>query len=147
MISHLQATGHLTLPMAMVGDLCDIDARIKNGDESGWRGDPSMGVFLNAGNGQFEVWGVDRGGNEYLAASHDRLDHTLLVKLREGDPTRHDVIQRVLDANAKLEADRQATDRDAFGEVAEKIQWGIRQDFAQHLGGRGGIHAVPGKGD
>ena len=142
MISNLEANGHLMLTTAQIGDLMDIDRRIKQGDESGWRGDPTMGVFINRFTGQFEVWGVDRGGNEYLAAAHDKLDHTLLIKLREGDPTKHDVIQRVLDKNQRLRDEREARDRERIAEVADKLQWGIRQDFGQHLGGRKRMHFV-----
>lgn len=143
MISNLEANGHLMLTTAQIGDLMDIDSRIKNGDESGWRGDPTMGIFINRHTGMFEVWGIDRGGNQYLAASHDKLDHTLLIKLREGDPTKHDVFQRVLDHNQKMLDDARAKERERLAEVGEKFQWAIRQDFAQHMGGRKRVHAVP----
>jgi hypothetical protein len=145
MISALEANGHLSVPLNFIGDMLDIDRRVKQGDESGWRGDPSMGLFLNPENGNFEVWGVDARGKAYLAASHHKMDHTLLIKLREGDWRKHDVIQRVLDNNASLEATAKAKARDEFEALADKMQWAIRRDFAQHLGGRGGIHAVPGR--
>lgn len=121
--------GRIELPLAMVGDLYDIDRRIKEGDESGWRGDPSMCIELNRITGWFEVWGIDRGGRKYMAASHDKLDHTLLIKLREGDPTRHDVIDRVLKANQKLRDDQKRADDERFAVVAEKIQHAIRKEF------------------
>ena len=136
MISQLEANGVIHMSVAMLGDMHDIDQRIKYGDESGWRGDPSMGLFVNAITGHFEVWGIDRGGNGYLAASHDKLDHTLLIKLREGDPTRNDAFQRVLDHNAKVEADKKAAAREKLEEAGDKLQWAIRQDFSQHMGGR-----------
>jgi len=136
MLSSLEANGVLHLSMAQIGDLMDLDRRVKEGDECGWRGDPTMGIFINRFTGEFEVWGVDRGGNQYKAASHHKLDHTLLIKLREGDPTKHDVFQRVLDANEKLKADRDQANREKAAEVADKLAWGIRQDFSQHLGGR-----------
>ena len=138
LIPSMEATGRINLTMAQVGDLLDIDRRIKDGDESGWRGDPSMGIFVNTSTGWFEVWGYDRAGREYLAASHETLDHTLLIKLREGDMTRpgNDPFQKVLDHNAKLKADQDRREHDEFEQLADKMQWGIRQDFAQHLGGR-----------
>jgi hypothetical protein len=135
MISQLEANGVIHMSVAQLGDLLDLDRRIKDGDESGWRGDPSMGVFVNTITGHFEVWGIDRGGNGYLAASHDKLDHTLLIKLREGDPTRHDTFQRVLDHNAKVVADQKAAAHDKLTEAGDKLQWAIRKDFGQHMGG------------
>ena len=142
MISNLEANGHLMLTTAQIGDLMDIDSRIKNGDESGWRGDPTMGIFINRHTGMFEVWGIDRAGNQYLAASHDKLDHTLLIKLREGDPTKHDVFQRVLDKNQKMLADAKAKEHERFAEVGDKLQWAIKRDHGQHMGGRRRMYAV-----
>lgn len=130
MISHLERNGVLELPIAMVGDLMDIDRRVKHGDAVyGWRGDETMGVFLNALTREFEIWGIDRQGKEYLAASHHTLDQTLIRKLAEGDPRYHDQFQRVLDHNAKLVADRKARDRDEFNVVGDKIRWAIRREF------------------
>ena len=137
MLSHLEANGVLHLTLAQIGDLNDIDHRVKYGDESGWRGDPSMGIFINQFTGEFEVWGIDRGGNEYKACSHHKLDHTILIKLREGDPQRNDVWQKVLDHNAKLDADRKSAAREQLEEVGEKMQWALRRDFAAHMGGTG----------
>ena len=145
MISHLEANGHVTMSIAQVGDLCDIDHRVKNGDESGWRGDPTMGIYFNVDTKMFEVWGLDRAGKSYLACSHDRLDHQILVKLRQGDPRKHDVIQEVLDANTKMRDDDARRQRAALEEFADKVAWGIRRDFAQHLGGRGAVHVVNGR--
>lgn len=142
MISTLEANGRMEMPIPMYNELQDIDRRIKYGDESGWRGDPTMGVFFNQVKKRFEVWGLDGRGNEYEAASSDTLSTNLIVKLREGDWQRHDVHQRVLDANAKLASDRQAADSEARREVGEKLQWAIRRDFATHLGGRGGVHSI-----
>lgn len=109
----------------------DIDRRIKEGDESGWRGDPSMFLMLNPRNGMFEVWGIDRGGNQYLACSHHACDHTLLRKLVAGDPQRHDVINETLKANAKAKADRDAADRDKALVVADKLGHAIRADAGE----------------
>lgn len=145
MISNLEANGHLMLTTAQIGDLMDIDSRIKNGDESGWRGDPTMGIFINRHTGMFEVWGIDRGGNQYLAASHDKLDHTLLIKLREGDPTKHDVFQRVIDKNKKVLEDAQAKESERLRDVAEKFHWAVKRDFGQHMGGRRTMYAVSDK--
>lgn len=129
MISVLEATGHVPMPVAMVGDMLDLDRRIKYGDESGWRGDESMGIFLNKHTGWWEVWGVDRAGNQYLAASHHQLDHTLLIKLREGDPQKHDVIDRVLKVNqARRDAEKQQQD-EQFAEIAAKVQHAINKEF------------------
>ena len=139
LIPHLQANGVLEVPF----DVFDIDRRIKFGDESGWRGDPTMCLCINPHAERYEVWGIDRHGNEYMACSAKELDHRILVQLREGDPTRNDPWQKVLDHNAKLKEDQDKADRDQFAQVADKVQWGIRQDFGHLLGGRGRKHAFP----
>lgn len=132
MLSHLEANGVMWVPT----DLFDIDRRIKNGDESGWRGDPTMGLFYNPHLHRFEVWGIDRGGNQYLAASHHELSVEIVHKLRNGDPTRNDPWQQVLDHNAKVKAEMQQKDREKRAELADKLAWGIRQDFGHLYGGR-----------
>lgn len=138
MISALSSTGHVELSMKQIGDMFDIDYRIKHGDESGWRGDMTMGIFVNPETEWFEVRGLDRNGNPYLAASHPTLDHTLLIKLRDGDPTKNDVHQRVLDHNAKVKLDQEYAQAQARGEGQEKMQWALRQAFGHLTGGRGG---------
>lgn len=139
MISKLEANGVVWLPTAMVADIQDLDERIKYGDESGWRGDPSMGIFLNRQAERFEVWGIDRSGRQYMAASHDRLDDGwIILKLLAGDPYRHDVFQETLDHNAKVRADNKAKDAEAFREVGDKLHWALRKDLG--LGDR--LHAV-----
>jgi len=108
----------------------EIDRRIKEGDESGWRGDPTMDLMWNPANGMFEVWGTDLAGTRYLAASHHRADHTLLEKLVKGDPRRFDVIAGVLETNARLARERDAAERDMRLEKHEKLAWAINRDFA-----------------
>lgn len=142
LLSELRANGQLWMTPADMGAMLDIDRRIKDGDESGWRGDPSMGLFYNQQLERFEVWGFDRSGKEYLAAAHDKLDITLVHKLRDGDPRKHDVFQRVIDNNLKVQAEQAKADAEKLAEVADKLQWGIRQDFGQHFGGRKRFHAV-----
>ena len=142
LLSRLEANGTLWMTPASIGAMQDLDRRIKDGDESGWRGDPSMGLFYNQVLNRFEVWGFDKAGKEYLAAANDHMDVRIIEQLRNGDPRLHDVFQEVLDKNAKLAADRETADREKRLEVADKLAWGIRQDFGQHLGGRKFMHAV-----
>lgn len=128
-ISPLTSTGTVPMSMAAVGDLYDIDYRIKHGDESGWRGDPTMCVNINTITGWFEVWGIDRAGKDYMAASHHTLDHTLLIKLREGDPQKHDVFDRVLKSNQALKDAQKKADDEQFAEIAGKVQHAINKEF------------------
>ena len=121
----------------------DIDRRIKEGDESGWRGDPTMDLMFNPANRMFEVWGTDLAGTRYLAASHHRADHTLIQKLILGDPQKFDVIAGVLETNRRIAEQREAAEREQRMEAHEKLQWAIRRDFAQHFGGKGSVHSVP----
>ena len=121
LISRLEANGQLWMTPASIGAMLDIDRRIKDGDESGWKGDPSMGLFYNQQLARFEVWGFDRAGKEYLACAHDHLTVEIIHKLRDGDPAKNDVFQRVIDNNLKVEADRKAKERDKLGEVSDKL--------------------------
>jgi hypothetical protein len=123
-------------------DVFDIDHRIKHGDESGWRGDPTMRLSWNPANRMFEVWATDLGGTDYIAASHDECNHVLLQKLVAGDPQKFDVIQGVLDTNRRLAAEREAAHKERRMEAHEKLQWGIRQDFGHLLGGKQGVHSM-----
>lgn len=142
MTSNLEATGRRRFE----DDLLDIDARAKYGDATiGWRGDLSMCVVLNTVTRRFEIWGIDARGEDYMAASNDTLDQQLIIKLRDGDPRLGDVMQRVLDTNAKRKAELEAKDRDARGALGEKLQWAIKRDMAAHNGGRGGVHSIPRK--
>lgn len=117
-------------------DIFDIDRRIKYGDESGWRGDPTMGLFFNPELNRFEVWGIDRGGTQYIAASHHELSHEILIKLRNGDPTRNDPWQRIIDHNTKVKKEQETADRERRAEVFDKLAWAARQDFGHLYGGR-----------
>lgn len=142
LFSPLAANGRLWLTPETMGAMEDIGKRIRDGDESGWRGDPTMGLFYNQHTGNFEVWGADRRGEQYLACVHPHLTLEIIHKLREGDWQKNDVFQRVLDANAKLAADQAQADREKLQDIGDKLHWGIRQDFGAHLGGRKRFHAV-----
>ena len=87
----------------LTSDVLDIGRRIREGDEL-WRGDPSMRLCWNPLTQKYEVVGVDRTGQQYLAASHHTCDQTLLIKLSEGDPTKHNVLARVMKENEQLRA-------------------------------------------
>lgn len=120
----------------------DIDRRIKEGDESGWRGDPTMDLMFNPATRMFEVWGTDLGGNRYMAASHHRADHTLLMKLVNGDPQRFDVVAGVLETNRRLAEAREAAEKEQRMEAHHKLQWAIRRDFGHLMGGRKAVHSM-----
>lgn len=122
----------------------DIDRRIKYGDESGWRGDPSMGLYWNPASMMYEVIGVDRTGQQYLAASHDRCDHTLLMKLVAGDPRKHNVAAEVLARNEKLRADADAAAKEKRLEVADKMHHAVKKDLGHHMGGTKRLYTVDG---
>lgn len=117
-------------------DVLDINRRVQEGDESGWRGDPSMFLMWNPETDEFEVWGTDRAGVQYLAASHHRCDHTLIQKLIAGDPQKNDVIGRVMANNARLEKERSDAERDKRLEIADKLGFAIRSDLGHLYGGR-----------
>ncbi len=101
-----------------------------------------MFLMWNPGTDMFEVWGHDRAGIQYLAASHHRCDHTLIAKLIAGDPTKNDVIGRVMSHNAALEKDRADAERDKRLEIADKLGFAIRGDLGHLSGGRNRKHSL-----
>lgn len=110
-------------------DTLDIARRIQHGDEL-WRGDPQMQLRFNFLGERFEVWGVDAHGDGYLAASHDRCDHTLLAKLAAGDWQRGAAASaQVLLHERALRREQEAKEADARGEMIDKLGWAIRRDF------------------
>lgn len=149
MLSGLEANGIMWLSRDHLDQLADIDRRAKYGDESGWRGDPTMCVCINtnktdAEHGWFEVWGIDARGNPYKAASHPRCDVGLIERLRLGDWQNQDPFSRVMEQNARMQADVDARRADQRAGVVDKMAWAVRRDFAAELGtGRHDVHAVP----
>lgn len=124
-------------------DVFDIDKRIKHGDGgTGWRGDPSMYLCYNPRTAMFEVWGADKMGVKYIAASHHACDQTLLMKLVAGDPTKNDVIGRVLAENAKARKDEADRIKDRQLEIADKIGHAIRKDLGHLYGSRRASHSM-----
>jgi len=119
----------------LTSDMLDIGRRIREGDEL-WRGDPSMTLCWNPLTQKYEVIGVDRTGQQYLAASHHACDARLLIKLSEGDPTKHNVLARVMKENEQLRAAEDAAAREKAREVADKMHFALRKDLGQHMGGR-----------
>jgi len=140
-MSRFAANGTLWMTPATIGALLDIDRRVKDGDESGWRGDPTMGLFYNQQLARFEVWGLDVTGKEYLAAANENLDVRIIEQLRNGAPE-NDPFQRVIDNNLRIKAEAEKAERERVAALADKLAWGIRQDFGQHLGGKKIMHAV-----
>lgn len=130
----------LILPRDYDRDVLGINERVRRGDPTvGWRGDQTMDVILNTAAEKVEVWGFDRAGNRYIAASesvhHPGWRHRLLERLRDGDwqrPGRFDEIQR---ANDRATAARQAQVDDRLDEAGEKLHWALRRDVGQHFGG------------
>ena len=133
MLSHLEGNGVMWVPM----DLFDIDRRLKWGDESGWRGDPTMCLCLNQNTvpPRYEVWAIDRHGQHYMAASHHECTVELVRKVREGDLTRNDPFQAVIEHNRKMLAEQQQREADARREKHDRLAHAIRQDFGHLMGG------------
>jgi hypothetical protein len=109
-------------------DVYDIATRIREGDESGWRGDPSASLMHNPFTNKFEVWMVDGMNVPYIAATSDKCDHSLILKLIEGDWQK---------GRQLLEAIQKKNREDKRREIADKLHWAIIKDVG-HL--EGGTH-------
>ena len=117
-------------------DVYNICTRIQQCDESGWRGDTSASVMFNPYSQQFEVWLVDGQNTPYIAATSDRCDHQLILKLIEGDWQKgRKLLEELQTKNRKAHSDRIAADREKTQEIAEKLHWAIIKDVGHLEGG------------
>lgn len=117
-------------------DVYDIARRVREGDESGWRGDPTASIMFNPLTQHFEVWLVDAMNQPYIACSSPRCDHTLIMKLIEGDWQKGKRILEDIQKKNKAAHDAQvAGDREKAEEIADKIHWAIIKDLGHLEGG------------
>jgi len=117
-------------------DVFDIVRRIREGDESGWRGDPNASIMFNPVTRHFEVWLVDDKNIPYIACSSDRCDHSLIVKLIEGDRQKgKKLIEEIQKKNRLAHEAKLSMDRDRAEEIADKMHWAIIRDLGHLEGG------------
>lgn len=131
-------TSHYSNLAEITMDVYNICERIRNGDESGWKGDPSASVMFNPLTAKFEVWLVDGQNVPYIAASGDRCDHSLIVKLIEGDWRKgHQLLKELQTKNRAAHQAQIDSQEDMRMELADKLHWAILKDIG-HL--EGGTH-------
>lgn len=117
-------------------DVYDIARRIREGDESGWRGDPSAALMHNPLTNKFEVWLEDGMNQPYIAATSDKCDHTLLLKLAEGDWQRgRKLLEEIQKKNHAAHKAKLDADEDKRREIADKLHWAIIKDVGHMEGG------------
>lgn len=137
--------GHQMAEVAF--DVYDIANRIQRGDESGWRGDPSASLMFNPIAGRFEVWMVDATGTPYVACSHHRCDHTLIVKLIEGDWQKgKELADEITKRNKKIRDAHEQEEQDKRRELADKLHWALVRDIGHLEGSNRRIHSMNEKG-
>lgn len=128
-------------------DVYDIVRRIREGDESGWRGDPSASLLFNPMTRMFEVWLVDDQNTPYIACSSDKCDHSLLVKLVEGDWQKGKrLLEEIQKKNRAAHAARLTEDRDRAEEIADKMHWAIIRDIGHLEGGNRRLYSFADRG-
>ena len=93
--------------MEVTIDIYDISRRIREGDESGWRGDPTASVMFNPLTQQFEVWLIHDHNTPYIACSAPR----------------------------QAQEARLSADRDRAEEIADKMHFAIIKDLGHLEGG------------
>lgn len=117
-------------------DVYNISERIRKGDESGWRGDPSASVMFNPMTQQFEVWLVDDQNTPYIACSGPRCDHSLIVKLIEGDWQKGKrLLEEIQKKNREARDREMSLQRDMSEELADKMHYAIIKDMGHLEGG------------
>ena len=122
--------------MEVTMDIYDISRRIREGDESGWRGDPTASVMFNPLTQQFEVWLIDDHNTPYIACSAPRCDHSLIVKLIEGDWQKgKKLLEEIQKKNRQAQEARLSADRDRAEEIADKMHFAIIKDLGHLEGG------------
>lgn len=145
------------------GEAQDIVGRIKNGDPSkGWEGDPSMRVFVVEQEGYivngkkpgemrpgmrciFEVWGIDRHGEPYLAIESETCGPELIDKLLRADTRRRDVVEEAIKAQEQMQADIARAQQEHNEELADRMAFALQGDNAAHLGGKGRLITIDNK--
>jgi hypothetical protein len=114
----------------------NISERIRKGDESGWRGDPTASILFNPLTQHFEVWLIDGQNTPYIACSSPRCDHSLIVKLIEGDWQKgHRLIEDIQKKNRAARAAEDSAQRDKAEELADKMHFAIIKDIGHLEGG------------
>lgn len=122
----------------ITSDVYDIARRIREGDESGWRGDPSASLMHNPFSNQFEVWMVDGMNQPYIAATSTKCDHSLLIKLTEGDWQKgKQLLEAMQKKNRDIHQSKIDAEEDTRMEIADKLHWALMKDVG-HL--EGGTH-------
>lgn len=142
------------------GEAQDIVGRIKNGDPSkGWEGDRSMRVFVVEQDGYvvngktpgdmrpasrcvFEVWGIDRTGEPYLAIESETCGPELIDKLIRADTRRRDVVEDAIKAQERAQADILQKQQEHHEEMADRMAFALQSDNAAHFGGKGRLITV-----
>lgn len=124
-------------------DVFDIARRIREGDESGWRGDPTASILFNPLTQHFEVWLIDDHNTPYIACSSPKCDHSLIVKLIEGDWQKgKKLLEEIQKKNQAAHDARLSADRDRAEEIADKMHHAIIKDLGHHLGGTKRMHSM-----
>ena len=124
-------------------DLVDVARLVRDGDPVvGWRGDPTMDVYVDRVSGDVVVYGFDRCGERFVAARENaRVNpgwrHGLLRRLRDGDWRRGaDVLFAELDAeNERVRREREHAVDEVAGDGAERLAWALRRDVGHVVGG------------
>lgn len=117
-------------------DVFDIARRIREGDESGWRGDPTASIMFNPLTQHFEVWLIDDQNTPYIACSGPKCDHSLIVKLIEGDWQKGKrLLEEIQKKNRAARDAEDAKQREKAEEIADKMHFAILKDLG-HLEGQ-----------
>ena len=117
-------------------DVYDIARRVREGDESGWRGDPTASVMFNPLTQHFEVWMIDEQNTPYIACSSPKCDHSLILKLIEGDWQKGKRLLEDIQKKNRAARDAEMTmQRDKAEELADKMHYAIIKDLGHLEGG------------
>jgi hypothetical protein len=116
-----------------------IADRVRDGDPIvGWRGDATMDTYLNERTGDVEVWAFDAKGERYCAASVSASapgwKHTLLTKLRDGDPQRG-AWEKWMADQEKAHAEKEKANWNQLEERADRLAWGLRRVYGHDVDG------------
>ena len=85
---------------------------------------------------QFEVWLIDDHNTPYIACSAPRCDHSLIVKLIEGDWQKgKKLLEEIQKKNRQAQEARLSADRDRAEEIADKMHFAIIKDLGHLEGG------------
>lgn len=110
----------------------DLVRRLREGDSTGWEGDPRLTLAWNRPERRYELWRLER-DSQYRLVARGPIDggmpYDLTRQLVAHDQRRgFDVFAEVRAHNAEVERRQEADLTEKMAPAYEKLRWALRKD-------------------